>query len=248
MFSIKLNDSKELANAITIISEFITEATFLVQKEGLKLVAMDPANISMVILNVLPSSFTEYQVEQESEITVNVESLKQALKRAKQNEAIAMSLDRNKLKILISGRSKKSFYIPLLEREHKERKIPSLTFEATVELDSNEFRDYIEDASIASDAVSFEAEKNSFVISAGTAGNKVHIELLKSDDALVQLSAGDAVRSIYSVEYLKKMTKACALSDTAVIQFAKDYPMRLDFKSIDKMQMSFVLAPRIENK
>jgi len=248
MFNIRLNDSKILANSVTVVSDFITEATFLIQKEGFKLVAMDPANISMVILNILPSAFTEYTVDQESEITVNVESLKQAIKRAKQNEAIALSLDRNKLKLSITGRSKKSFFIPLLEREHKERKIPSLNFEATVELDANEFRDYIEDASIASDAVSFEAEKNSFLISAGTAGNKVNIELLKSDDAVVQLVAGDAVRSIYSVEYLKKMTKACSVSDTAVIQFAKDYPMRLDFKSVDKLQMSFILAPRIENK
>jgi len=32
------------------------------------------------------------------------------------------------------------------------------------------------------------------------------------------------------------------------VQFAKDYPLKLDFRSLNKLQMAFVLAPRIENK
>jgi hypothetical protein len=31
-----------------------------------------------------------------------------------------------------------------------------------------------------------------------------------------------------------------------VLEFGNDYPLRLGFKSIDKMQLSFILAPRVE--
>jgi len=248
MFSLKLNEPRILNGSISILSDFITEATFSFQKEGIKLIAMDPANISMVVLNLLPSAFTEFKVETPVDITVNLEGLKQALKRAKPTDNLALTLEKNKLKITIFGRSTKKFYVPLLEREGKERKIPSLDFMATAEVDANEFRDYIDDASVAGDAVSFEADKNMFGISAGDAGSKVEVELMKGNDALLQLSVADTVKAVYSVEYLKKMARTAALADTVTVQFAKDYPLKLDFKSLNKFQMSFILAPRIENK
>ena len=249
MFSIKLNEPKVLNGSIGVISDFITEATFSIKKEGIKMIAMDPANISMVILNILPSAFIEFRVEEPVEMTVNLEALKNALKRAKSTDSLALSLEKNKLKITISGKSKKRFFIPLLEREVKERKIPALDFMATIEVDAHEFKDFIDDVSIAGDAVTFDADKNVFAMSAGDAGSKVNIELTRGHDALIQIAtAPDAVRSIYSVDYLKKMARAASLADNASIRFAKDYPLRLDFRSLNKLQMSFILAPRIENK
>ena len=175
MFSIKLSEPRILNGVVMILSDFITEATFSFQKESIKLIAMDPANISMVVLNILPSAFTEYKVETPIDITVNLEALKQAIKRAKPTEQVAMTIEKNKLKITVFGKSMKKFYVPLLEREGKERKVPALEFMATAELDANEFRDYIDDASIAGDATTFQADKNTFAISAGDAGSKVAV-------------------------------------------------------------------------
>jgi len=249
MFSLKLIEPKVLNGSIGVISDFITEATFSIQKEGIKLVAMDPANISMVVLDILPSAFTEFRVDEPVEITVNLESLKNALKRAKPTDSLALTLDKNKLKLTISGKSKKRFFIPLLEREVKERKVPALDFMANVELDASEFKDFVDDVSIAGDAVTFDADKNLFGMSAGDAGSKVNIELTRGHDALVQIAtSSEAVRSIYSVDYLKKMARASGLADSVSIRFANNYPLRLDFRALNKLQMSFILAPRIENK
>jgi DNA polymerase III sliding clamp (beta) subunit (PCNA family) len=65
---------------------------------------------------------------------------------------------------------------------------------------------------------------------------------------MLQIAAGDTVRSTYSLDYLRKMARASNLAESVVVQFAKDYPLRLDFKSLNKAQMTFILAPRIENK
>lgn len=248
MFSLKLNEPRILNGCISILGDFITEATFSIQKEGIKLVAMDPANISMVVLNILPSAFTEYTVETPEELTVNLENLSQAIKRAKPTDAIALTSEKNKLKLTVSGKSTKRFFIPLLEREAKERKIPALEFMATVEINASEFRDYIDDVAIGGEAAAFEVDKNTFTLSAGDTGSKAHVELTKGNDALLQIAAKDTVKSIYSVEYLKKMARAATLSDTVTVQMSSDYPLKLDFRSLNKMQLSFILAPRIENK
>ncbi len=248
MFSLKLAEPRILSGCVNILADFITEATFSIQKEGIKLIAMDPANISMVVLNILPSAFTEYTVDAPEELTVNLESLKQAIKRAKPTDGIALTSEKSKLKLTIAGTSIKKFFIPMLERESKERKIPALDFMATAEVNAAEFRDYIDDLSFAGEAATFEVDKNSFVLSAGDTGNKVTIETNKGNDALLQINARDAAKSIYSVEYLKKMARTAALADTVTVQLGPDYPLKLDFRSVNKMQMSFILAPRIENK
>jgi hypothetical protein len=33
----------------------------------------------------------------------------------------------------------------------------------------------------------------------------------------------------------------------ASVQFNKDYPLKLDFKEVDKVSLSFILAPRVDN-
>jgi proliferating cell nuclear antigen len=248
VFNIKLDDPKVLNGCIGVISDFITEANFKISKEGIELIAMDPANISMVVLKLLPSAFTNYEVTEPQNITVNLDNFKQSIKRAKSGDILNLSLDKNKLVIDIRGKSKKKFSIPLLEREGKERKVPTLEFNAIIELDADELKDVVDDASIVGDAITLEASSDLFTIHAGDQGSKVQIDLERGNQALVNMQVREAVQAIYSVEYLKKMTKTSNLSDTATVQFSKDYPLRLDFKSLNKFQMSFILAPRIENK
>jgi len=244
-----MDDSKIFSNAVNIISDFINEASFQVTGDGLKLVAMDPANISMVILNILPSAFTEYKVEKEQEITVNVENLKQAIKRAKATDSITLAIEKNSLIISVFGKTQKKFKIPLLEKEGGEKKVPSLTFKAEFEIDAKEFRDYIEDAGIVGDALTIFATSDSIKFTSGETSSKVEIDIGKeSKDVLVAMNVSSNSKAIYSIEYLRKMSKAAAIADTAMIQFSDDYPLKLDFKALNKMQISFILAPRIENQ
>ena len=55
------------------------------------------------------------------------------------------------------------------------------------------------------------------------------------------------IKSKYSIEYLKKIVKGGKLSNMAEISFNKDYPLKVEFKEVDKVMMSFILAPRVEN-
>ncbi|MEM5811049.1 MAG: DNA polymerase sliding clamp, partial [Candidatus Aenigmatarchaeota archaeon] len=56
------------------------------------------------------------------------------------------------------------------------------------------------------------------------------------------------VRSRYPIDYLKKMIKASKIADSATVRLGQDYPMKLEFKSGDKVSMTFVLAPRVSEE
>lgn len=248
MFELQLKEPTFLYNSIGIISDFIQEATFEINKNGIEMKAMDPANITMVILKLLPSAFSKYQVKDAEQMTLNVDNLKQALRRAKVTDTLTLSLENNKLKLVFEGKSTKSFLIPLLEENKKKKEIPSLEFKSKAELEADEFEDYINDAAIVGDALTIEARPDSLIFSAGETSSKVNIKLEKGEDALIDIDSKEPSKSIYAIDYLKKMARANKIAGTVKLQFSKDYPIRLDYKALDKEQLSFILAPRIENK
>ena len=43
------------------------------------------------------------------------------------------------------------------------------------------------------------------------------------------------------------MINGSKLSDEVTISFNKDYPLKLDYKKVDRVMLSFILAPRVEN-
>lgn len=247
MFNLRLDNPTLLKQTIAVLSDFITEATFSFEKSGIKLIAMDPANICMVNLNILPSAFSEYAVEKAKELTLNLNFLEQALNRARSTDAITLSLEKNRLKLTILGKSTKRFFIPLLEKEGKERTAPDLSFKAKVELDANELKDYIDDALVAGDAITFEAAEDKLNISSGEMGSLVQVEIKKDSGAVLNYEVKEKARSIFSAEYLKKIGNSSKLAESVILNLSNDYPIKLDFKALNKLRIEFILAPRIEN-
>ena len=78
-----LADSTYLKDSITVISELVHEARFKLNKDGIEMIAMDPANVAMVVFKLLSSAFTEYEIDKETEIAINLANFKQILRRAK---------------------------------------------------------------------------------------------------------------------------------------------------------------------
>lgn len=241
-----LAETNYFKDSISIISDLVNEASFKVGPNSVELVAMDPANVAMVIFKLLSSCFTEYDVKEETNLAINLSNLKQILRRSGPEDVLVMELAKdNRLQIQLKGRSTRTFSIPIIELEEKEQKVPELAFGATVKIPCNVFNEAIEDADIVAESVSFESEDKKFTIIAEGDLSKARIEIKEDDN--VKIAAEDKVKSKYSLEYLKKMIGGCKLSDDVTVQFNKDYPLKLDYKTVDKVLLSFVLAPRVEN-
>ena len=235
-----LAETKYLKDSISVISDLVTEARFKVTKNAVELVAMDPANVAMVIFRLLSSCFTEYKISKDVDIAINMGNLKQILKRAGSNDILSMELEDNKLKIELKSNTTRTFSLPLIDIEEKEQKIPELSFPVNINTLSSILNNAIEDADIVSESVSFAIEPKKMIIEAQ--GDLSHVKTeIKADEET-------KINAKYSVEYLKKMITASKLSDNVTIYFNKDYPLKLDYKVVNKLQMSFILAPRVENE
>lgn len=243
-----LAEPKYLKESISVISELVNEARLKIKKDAVELVAMDPANVAMVIFKLLSSSFVEYKVDKEESIAINLSNLKQILKRAKHNDMVTIELEQsNRLRIQLNGETIKTFSIPIIELEEKEQRIPELTFSVKVQTNSSLLGEVIEDADTVAESVIFSVDRDKLNVHAGEEMNKAHIEIKSDDSTSIVNDAKGNVRAKYSIEYLKKMMGGSKLSDSVTLQFGKDYPLKLDYKAVDRMMLSFILAPRVEN-
>lgn len=247
MFKATISDVSLLRDSIDTISQLIGEGVFSLNKDGISLVATDRAMVAVVRFELKKDAFDDYKCEKETLIGVNIENLLQILRRAKSSDQIVLELeDNSKLKIEMKGEGTRRFSMPLLDISKGEiPEIDQLDFSAKMMIKTSVIEEGINDADIISDSVIFKTDGKEFTMK--TEGDSSSVESkIDKNSGLVEIS-GDSVRSRYALEYLKKMIKAGKMSETTSLQMGRDFPMKLEFVKPDKISMSFILAPRVED-
>lgn len=239
---LKLENPKILSDIISIISELVKEVKIKVNNEGMSLTAIDPANVAMVYFKVPADLFSEFGVEKEEVLGVNLENFKAVLKRCQLGSSLVLEKADNMLKLMIQDRIKRDFSLALLDLDAEEKEVPKWEFKSVIKIDSSTLSEVIEDCAIVADACTFAASPTSFIVEAHGL-NSVKVEF--STDELEIYSDNSSAR--FSLEYLNKFIKGAKISSRATISFSDNHPMRIDFPT-GNVLLSFVLAPRIEQE
>ncbi|MBU2633932.1 MAG: proliferating cell nuclear antigen (pcna) [Nanoarchaeota archaeon] len=241
-----LSEPKYLKEPVLILSELVNEARFKIDKDKIEVIAMDPASVAMVVFKLLASSFVEYNLEKEEEICINLDNFKQVLKRAKANDSLILELKDNKLNVTLKGDSVRKFSLSLINIEEEEQKVPDLKFLGNIEINNTLFNEAIEDMDVVAESVGFILDSGKFGLSA--AGNLNAADVVFNVDDDVKVNCDVNLKARYSLEYLKKIIKGSKLSDNVVLSFSNDYPLKVEYKVMDKLSLVTILAPRVSNE
>ena len=249
MFKAVLSDVDLLKGTIPIIAEIVDEGVFRVDQNGISLLSPDRAMVAVVNLKILSTAFDEYNATGEDYMGLNLANFSAVLKRLGTGDKLIMELTEgdNKLKLIIKGNGVRTFEIPILDIKTEKPPIDKLNFTGKMEVEASLIEQGISDAEIIGDSVFFEADGEAFRMYARGDVSSAQMEVRKSDKGVLDLKAEGSVKSQYPLEYLRKMIKAGKISQQMTLEFGTDYPVRMGFKSVDKMEISFVLAPRVES-
>ncbi len=239
---LKLDNPRLFSEIISIISELVLEVRIKINKEGMSILAIDPANVAMVSFKLPNTAFSEFDIENPEVLGVSLEDLKSVLRRCKAGSVLTIQRQENELKIEIIDKIKREFNLALIDIEAEEKQIPSLDFASKIEMDSNDFLEAIEDCSVVADSCSFVSEPSKFMIQGKGSLNSFKSEF--TDEINIQAQEAS---SKYSLEYLQKIIKATKITDKVMINFSKDYPLKLEFNT-PLIELSFILAPRVETE
>jgi proliferating cell nuclear antigen len=244
MFKLRTSDTSFLKNILESVLGLVTEGTFELNPSGMKLMAMDPAGASMIMLSISGSAFDSFEAS-ETSITINLEFLLKVLKRSRAEDVLVLEVldEENKLKILFQGDSARSFMLPLIEPLDSEHKIPALEFTCNVKIDPKLFRDAVTDASMVSESVTFDVSEKGFEMCSEGDSQGFHMILSKD---VKGFSFDGRAKARYSIDYLAKMLKPSAYAEDLSLGFGNDYPLQMEYRVKEKLSVKFILAPRIE--
>ncbi len=250
MFKAKLSDPSLLRDSIDTISELIHEGLFKIKSDSLYMRAADRATVAVVDFELEEDAFEEFECDKVTDIGVNLENLLEILKRAKKDDSLTLELteDESRLKICIGDGTKREFEMPLLsisESEVPETK--QLEFTSEMKLKSSVLNRGIADAEIVADSIMFKTDGSDLTLIAESDSGSVEAKTDKGSDELIEVNVDEETKSRYPIEYLKKMLKASKISEVASLKFGEDYPLELRFEEPDRIRISFVLAPRVED-
>ena len=237
---LKLENPKLFSDIISIISELVVEVKIRVNKDSMSLTAVDPANVAMVHFKMPCELFSEFQLEKDEILGVNLENLKAVLRRCKPGSSLTIEKHENTLKLGILDRIKRDFSLALIEIDTEEKEMPKWEFNSVIKLNSDSLTEVVEDCAVVSDACTFVAEPSKFIVEAYGL-NSARAEF-SSDE--IEIHSGNSVAR-FSLEYMNKFIKGSKISNKAQLSFSDNHPMRLDFPT-GNVILSFVLAPRIE--
>lgn len=238
---IKLENPVLLSKAVELISELVTEVKIRVNAYGLSITAIDPANVAMVGFKFPKSSFSQFETG-DMILGVNLDSLKQILKRCSPRSSLILEHKDGYLNIQILDRIKRNFNLSLIEIESEDKEIPNLEYSSVIEINSVDFIASVEDCAVVADACSFVIKDGKFIIEAK--GLNAAKSEFSGDEAKIN---GENCRAKYSLEYLSKFIKGSKLCEKTILKFAEDHPLRMDLKD-NFMELSFILAPRVETE
>jgi len=245
MFEAKLK-ADVLKEMVDVVSTLVDEAKLNVGKDSVTIKAVDPAHVAMVDLSLDRGAFESYKAE-ETELGLDMDKMKEILRLAKAGEVISIAHDedKNRLVVTVGNTTRRMSLVDTAGMS--DPKVPSLNLPAKVIVRTDELRQAIRASESVSDHIALKASPEGFeVVSEGDTDTVSH---MVPKDLLEELSAKDAVRSLFPLDYFSNMVKAISTAPTVALYLGTDYPVRMEFKiASGKGDVRYLLAPRIESE
>jgi len=245
---IKMADAKLWKNLVGAISTLIDEGTFDIDKNGIKLRAMDPSHVAMVDFEWPKTVFDEYTCDTPTKLCINISEMLKFLKRIGSSESLELRVDpQARLNMILKGKYTRTFNMATLEPITEEIPAPKISFNAMAKISTSCLRNAMDDISTVSDYIQFELTAKNLIMRASGYLGSVSVEVGTDSEDLLSLSIKEKSKATFSLNYLSETVKAAStISDIVTIEFSKDMPIRLNFE-MPKGKLQYYLAPRIEN-
>ncbi|RZN38335.1 MAG: DNA polymerase sliding clamp [Methanophagales archaeon ANME-1-THS] len=257
MFTAKI-DAGVLRECIEAITAVVDEGKLRITEEGLKLRAVDPANVAMVTFELQRDAFGDFLFKSESgagappeskaatDVGIDFVKLRGILEIGGREE-VDLKLDEQAQK-LFTKMGSLSYTISLLDPSslRKEPKVPDLEFPIQVIIETEEFRRTIRAAEKIGDHIVLGVDGEEFYMEVEGEVDKLRLGLRK--EQLIHLTPG-TLHSLYSLDYISAMSKGMSHATNITLNLGKDYPLQIEFEVAEgKGKVSYLLAPRIESE
>jgi len=222
-------------------------------KSKLVIQAIDPAHIAM-LRTIFPKKwFEEWKYytgfkDEERELSVEPDTMKQILSKAKKKDkiSIAYAVERGKdlercLNVTVENNRYKKEYKIEASNIMDRAKYPKINLNTEVEMNTGDFVDHVKEISEYCDTIAITVDKGVFTMESYCDGDSIRItpeaDILKFDMY---------AQAKYPADYLTKLLPFVKIHDKMRIEFRSDYPLHIYLEK-EGIKTDFLLAPRMSD-
>jgi proliferating cell nuclear antigen len=230
------------------LAALVPECRLIVGESGINALAVDTANVGMVLVNLPNTAFEAFQPgDERTEIGMDVGKWRDMLKVMNDSKStIAIELvDSGKLR-LTDGKYTYTHVLLDINTIKKRPNMPGITLPAAVEVDAAEYAEAIKAMGVVGDKVCLRAIHDHAVLELSAEGDTDHLRK-ELNVPVPNQSKKDSVRSLFSIDYLRDTAKAMRGAGKIMVHLGENHPVRFDF-DLGGMECSFLIAPRIEEE
>lgn len=233
-----------LEATIDAVDCLVDECKIHLDEDGLRIAAVDPANVGMVALE-LDAAACDYYDANGGTIGVDLDRLGDVVGMADSGDLVRLELDAETRKLHIDAGGL-SYTLALIDPEtiRQEPDIPELDLPATTRLPAGELERGVTAADLCSDHITLGADDDAFLMTAEGDTDDVRVTVFSEDCA--RHATSESVRSMFSLEYLDDMTGPMAGDVT--VQLGDEFPVKLVWEFAEGHgEVTMALAPRIQS-
>jgi proliferating cell nuclear antigen len=219
--------ARDFTKILKTLSEIVDEAAFQVNGSGVHVKALDPSRIAMMIVDLPPEAFQEFNVKDELSIGLAVSNLTKILKNLKKGDRVVIAANEEYVEIVVEGASGARRYkfrnLSVLSEEIPELNpqydVEALVLASPLRTSLKELTDITATVGIsaAQDVLTFfdyDTKRSSFRLSTAS-GNILSLTIKKE------------VTAAFDSEYLSKFLEILSLSNQAEIKYGSEAPLNI---------------------
>ena len=242
MAKIVYPEAKYFKEIIDALGKLVDEVAFQLKPDGLKVVALDPAKVALINIDIPMTAFLEYDVPEETVVGLSTASLSKMLKKIKKGDKFILNTSEDRVEIVIESIGKRIYRLRNLEVPIPEIPEAQLEFNVQAQLLIDVIKQALKDAETVGEFFEIEAPDNETLYLRGKGATVAETKLVVGMPALVSLEVKEPSKSTYQIEYLKHIAGITKIAELATLKFSSDSPLELEF-SLGEGRIKYLLAP-----
>jgi len=238
--------SEPLKNILRALRATVDEARVKTDESGIRVRAVDPANVAMDDLDLSANAFESYDATP-GVIGVDLDRLWDPVSLANKGDLVQLHLDTEsrKLGVAVTGLE---FQMACLDPAtiRSEPTLPELELPASVTVDRDTLRQGVKAADLVADHVGFRMDPDGEIFQIDAEGDTDSVDFRSDADDWEAVTLADA-SSLFSLDYMKRIVRTIPAGTAVTIDFGTEFPAILSYDVGDgDGSMTRMLAPRIE--
>jgi proliferating cell nuclear antigen len=237
------------------IDPLVDECKVHLNDDGLRVQAVDPANVAMGDLRLDADAFESYEVridddDADAVIGINLERFLDVVGFGDSGELVHLQLNQATRKLDVQVGSIE-YTLALIDPDsiRQEPDLPDLDLNAEIAIEGGDLGQAVDAAELVSDHVTFGVDAGDGVFYAEADGDTDDVHVVHEREDLIDLEIGGGARSLYSLDYVSDLSGAIDSDAEVTIELGDQYPFIWHYSVAEGHgQVTYLLAPRIQSE